>query len=170
MDPCHLGLSDNADKLSIANVNTSLSSGNLSKSAKERIKSQYETSTVTIYHLKPNGMINEDIDPEIYDLSKDQFKIGPNQERQEASHPHGCFYVPNLDCFLVPDLGADKLRLISKKKTLPCEAGAGPRHAVVNSEGKFLIHAVFPTTRQAGGSHVLADLASLPPSQRTSRM
>jgi len=138
MDPCHLGISSNADKLSIANVNTSLSSsGNLSESAKERIKTQYDTSTVTTYTLSPDGMVREDIEPQIYDLSKEEFKIGPVQERQEAAHPHGCFWVPALDCFLVPDLGADKVRLIGKDKTLPCEKGAGPRHAVVHSDGKL---------------------------------
>lgn len=144
MDPCHLGISPEGDKLAIANVNTSLSylriaRGNVSESAEnERLKIQYDSSTVTIYTLNQDGMVNEDIKPEIHDISKqEEFKTGPNEERQEAAHPHGCFFVPSLNCFLVPDLGADKLRLIGTERTLSCEAGAGPRHAVINSKSKF---------------------------------
>lgn len=137
MDPCHLGISTKADKLAIANVNTSLSSFFISATAEERLKMQYDSSTVTIYSLLRDGMVDEDREPEIHDLSKLDFNTGPHPERQEAAHPHGCFYVPSLECFLVPDLGADKLRLIGKDRTLPCETGAGPRHAVVNSQSGF---------------------------------
>jgi 6-phosphogluconolactonase (cycloisomerase 2 family) len=137
MDPCHLGVSPQGDSLAIANVNTSLSSATLSESAKERIIRQYDTSTVTIYKLDQDGMVDENVKPEIIDLSKEPFKTGPNAERQEAAHPHGCFYVPMLETYLVPDLGADKLRLIDKGKTLPCKAGAGPRHAVIHPQGRF---------------------------------
>lgn len=137
LDPCHLGISAKADKLAIANVNTSLSSAFISASAEERVKMQYDSSTVTIYSLLQDGMVDEDKEPQVHDLSKLEFASGPNEERQEAPHPHGCFYVPNLECFLAPDLGADKLRLIGKDRTFPCEAGAGPRHAVINSQGRF---------------------------------
>lgn len=139
MDPCHLGISSQADKLAIANVNTSSPFLRLSNKAEHN--TQYDSSTVTIYTLnKEDGMVNEDIEPEIYDLSRDEnFKPGPNSERQEAPHPHGCFYVPKMQSFLVPDLGADRLRLIGKgkKESLPCNAGAGPRHAVINDKGGF---------------------------------
>jgi len=149
MDPCHLGLSSNADKLAIANVNTSFFPL-LSDEAKERFLSssvpQYDSSTVTIYTLNTkSGMVDEDMPPTIHDLAKleaGSFEVGPHKARQEAPHPHGCFYVDSLDGFLVPDLGSDKLRLFGAEddksgRSLPCKRGAGPRHSVINPKGRY---------------------------------
>jgi 6-phosphogluconolactonase (cycloisomerase 2 family) len=63
---------------------------------------------------------------------------GPNPDRQEAPHPHQAIVHPNGNFVLVPDLGADLVRVFSvdkntKKLTevdpLVAAPGSGPRHA-----------------------------------------
>lgn len=62
---------------------------------------------------------------------------GPNPARQDAPHPHHAFTDPTGDFLLVPDLGADMIRIYSIEKTsgklTECPAaqpppGTGPRH------------------------------------------
>lgn len=64
---------------------------------------------------------------------------GPNHDRQEASHPHGCTLDPSGKFVLVPDLGMDVVHVfrpdLSTGKLTECpplraNAGSGPRHAV----------------------------------------
>lgn len=64
---------------------------------------------------------------------------GPNPSRQEAPHPHHAFVDPTGDFLLVPDLGADFIRInkIDKRsgKLIECGSGkptpgTGPRHGV----------------------------------------
>lgn len=62
---------------------------------------------------------------------------GANPSRQDAPHPHHAFVDPTGDHLLVPDLGADMIRIYSIDKTsgklTECpgakpSAGTGPRH------------------------------------------
>lgn len=62
---------------------------------------------------------------------------GANPNRQDAPHPHHAFVDPTGDFLLVPDLGADIIRIYSVDKTsgklTECPgakppAGTGPRH------------------------------------------
>ena len=62
---------------------------------------------------------------------------GPNQERQDVSHPHMIVTTPDNRFAVVPDLGTDKVYLyaldadagaLSLSKTLDLPPGAGPRH------------------------------------------
>jgi 6-phosphogluconolactonase (cycloisomerase 2 family) len=64
-------------------------------------------------------------------------KPGPNSGRQEAPHPHHAFVDPTGDFLLVPDLGADLIRINkidkSSGKLTECGSGkpvpgTGPRH------------------------------------------
>ncbi|KAG7008189.1 3-carboxy-cis,cis-mucoante lactonizing enzyme [Physcia stellaris] len=64
-------------------------------------------------------------------------KPGPNAARQAASHPHQVLVDPTGQYLLVPDLGADLVRVfhidpntfqITQKPSIPVEAGSGPRH------------------------------------------
>lgn len=64
-------------------------------------------------------------------------KPGPNPERQEAPHPHQVIVDPSAQYFVVPDLGADLLRIfcidaqtlrIDPRKPFELPPGSGPRH------------------------------------------
>jgi 6-phosphogluconolactonase (cycloisomerase 2 family) len=63
---------------------------------------------------------------------------GPDPSRQEAPHPHQALLDPTGAFILVPDLGADFLRIYSVNKNtgfltscanVTVAAGSGPRHA-----------------------------------------
>ena len=85
----------------------------------------------------------------IYDIGRDALlgqsrhistvhdATGPSADRQDASHPHGCFYLPASGDWLVPDLGCDKLRIVGKEgqSALSSHPGAGPRHVAMHSNG-----------------------------------
>ena len=68
---------------------------------------------------------------------------GPNAERQEAPHLHQAVLDPTGSFIVVPDLGADLVRVFSAGvdatveplEPLAVEPGSGPRH-VVFTEGK----------------------------------
>jgi len=78
-------------------------------------------------------------------LTADFDGSGPNRDRQEASHPHQAVIDAARDRLLVPDLGADRIRVLSLAG-LPAElthddsddialhAGAGPRHLVISGD------------------------------------
>ena len=62
---------------------------------------------------------------------------GPNQVRQDVSHPHMIVTTPDNRFAVVPDLGTDKIYLyaldagagkLRRAQTLDLPAGAGPRH------------------------------------------
>ncbi|KAH0563313.1 hypothetical protein GP486_002119 [Trichoglossum hirsutum] len=63
---------------------------------------------------------------------------GPNPDRQEAPHPHQAIVHPSGNFILVPDLGADLVRVfrvdknskdITEVDPLKAAPGSGPRHA-----------------------------------------
>ncbi|KAL4879032.1 Lactonase, 7-bladed beta-propeller-domain-containing protein [Aspergillus karnatakaensis] len=63
----------------------------------------------------------------------------PDPSRQDAPHPHGVVVDPTGQFLLVPDLGADLIRIfhihpvtghLTAQESLVIPAGSGPRHAV----------------------------------------
>jgi 6-phosphogluconolactonase (cycloisomerase 2 family) len=69
---------------------------------------------------------------------------GPNEQRQEASHPHEVYV--HGDEILIPDLGADKIWRLLKgpsgwevKGAIDYPAGAGPRHILIHGELRELV-------------------------------
>lgn len=63
---------------------------------------------------------------------------GPNADRQDAPHPHEALLDPTGQYLLVPDLGADLVRVfaidaatlkLTAKEPLKAAPGSGPRHA-----------------------------------------
>lgn len=68
---------------------------------------------------------------------------GPDPSRQDASHPHQAVLDPTGSFILVPDLGADLVRVfavgdgvsVEMLEPLAVEPGSGPRHLVF-VEGK----------------------------------
>ncbi|KAK5952475.1 hypothetical protein OHC33_006518 [Knufia fluminis] len=92
----------------------------------------YTGSAVSSWHLNGGGnfSFNQNIP-----FTLDQ--PGPAAERQEAPHEHEAIVDPTGRYILVPDLGADLVRVFSYDHTLKLqeldplrvEAGDGPRHA-----------------------------------------
>lgn len=67
---------------------------------------------------------------------------GPDRERQDGPHPHQAVVDHARDRLLVPDLGADRLRVLPltgvpdafvhrDEDDIPVHPGAGPRHLVI---------------------------------------
>lgn len=70
---------------------------------------------------------------------------GPNPERQEAPHPHSAYVSADGRTLLVPDLGADLVRLfeidrdalrIEEAEGIRMPPGSGPRHMAFHPSGR----------------------------------
>jgi len=73
---------------------------------------------------------------------------GPNEERQEAAHPHSIQPGPDNEYAYVPDLGDDRVvgyeldlddgKLVaSDAATVELAAGSGPRHMAFDHDGEY---------------------------------
>lgn len=78
-------------------------------------------------------------------LAVDFAGSGPNSERQSAPHPHQVVVDAARDRLLVPDLGADRIRVLALAELpaslehvdaddIAVHAGAGPRHLVISGD------------------------------------
>jgi len=122
-DPCHLSFDKTGKYLFVAN---------------------YSSGTVAVFPMLADGRLGEHTA-----LVKDQGATGPNKERQEAPHAHWIGVTPgNLFAF-VADLGLDEVLMYrfdaNKGSLVPhepavamLEAGAGPRHIAIHSNGRFV--------------------------------
>ncbi|KAF2872080.1 6-phosphogluconolactonase [Massariosphaeria phaeospora] len=91
----------------------------------------YQSSQVTTFKLPlSNGQ-------PLQTLKYTMAAPGPNRGRQDAPHPHHVFVDPTGDFLLVPDLGADIIRIYQIEKTsgqlkecpgATTPPGTGPRH------------------------------------------
>ncbi|CAI7670920.1 unnamed protein product [Penicillium bialowiezense] len=93
----------------------------------------YETSTVTTYSVDPIRGHFQQLQTFTYNMSAP----GPNASRQDSPHPHGVTVDPTGRFVLVPDLGADLVRIFHINQVTgylepidPYVAapGSGPRH------------------------------------------
>src|SRR5712664_2492499 len=122
-DPCHLSFDKTGKYLLVAN---------------------YSSGTIAVFPILADGRLGEHTA-----LVKDQGATGPNKERQEAPHAHWIGVRPgNLFAF-VADLGLDEVLMYrfdaNKGSLVPhepafatLEAGAGPRHIAIHSNGRFV--------------------------------
>ncbi|KAI0538455.1 putative isomerase YbhE [Xylaria digitata] len=92
----------------------------------------YAGSGVNVVSLAPEGGV-ELVQNETFTLDKP----GPNPERQDVPHPHQAILDPTARFILVPDLGADLVRVyqadannlkLTPIAPLKVTPGAGPRH------------------------------------------
>ncbi|KAF7590656.1 hypothetical protein BBP40_002547 [Aspergillus hancockii] len=99
------------------------------------VVAHYSGSTVTSYSLEPTAGTFTHLQTFTYKLD------GPGAvpDRQEAPHPHGVAIDPTGQFVLVPDLGADYVRvyhinpstgLLEEQEPLVASPGSGPRHGV----------------------------------------
>jgi 6-phosphogluconolactonase len=70
---------------------------------------------------------------------------GPNQQRQEAPHPHAVTFDPAGRYIATADLGIDKVEIfelqdgkLAKVSEAAMEPGAGPRHVAFHPDGTLL--------------------------------
>jgi 6-phosphogluconolactonase (cycloisomerase 2 family) len=69
-------------------------------------------------------------------------KKKPNEERQDASHPHQVYEAANGTLY-VPDLGSDRIWVVERegaeglaiKGYLQAPEGSGPRHCQISDDG-----------------------------------
>ncbi|CAK1359246.1 hypothetical protein CB0940_05484 [Cercospora beticola] len=106
--------------------------GNPSASERGLVLAHYSGSAVTTYKVSSTG--NVTLNEEFF------FTIpspGPDPDRQDAPHPHEAFVDPTGQYILLPDLGADLVRIFSfdvetlkltELDPLEAEPGSGPRH------------------------------------------
>ncbi|MBD5782088.1 lactonase family protein [Pelagicoccus sp. NFK12] len=103
----------------------------------------YNSSYAITYPVREDGGLGEYSDIQKYEGS------GPNEKRQECSHPHSVFTSPDNRFALVSDLGTDTVHVYENDtlnhklvpsafghiKTAP---GAGPRHLAFHPSGRFV--------------------------------
>ncbi|KAL5363681.1 Lactonase, 7-bladed beta-propeller-domain-containing protein [Aspergillus floccosus] len=98
-----------------------------------------------VAHYSGSAVTTYSVDPVSGHFSQSQSFIftmpapGPVSERQDAPHPHGVVVDPSGQFILVPDLGADLVRIfricpttgyLEEQQPLVVAQGSGPRHAV----------------------------------------
>lgn len=115
---------------------------NVHRSGKWVVNTNYTEASVTAYSVNADGSLNPAA--QLF-----EYKEGSNVviDRQAAAHTHSCVFSPNYEQVIVPDLGADKLRMyhFDAKATQPltelagnaAPAGNGPRHFSFHPNQKF---------------------------------
>ncbi|KAF8243750.1 putative isomerase YbhE [Wilcoxina mikolae CBS 423.85] len=124
----------------------------------------YGGSGVSLYKSTPGGTLTW-----VRDWTYTLSTPGANPDRQEAPHPHQALFDPTGEFVVVPDLGADLLRVFScDGEELPgitVPPGTGPRHgAFFPAKGKaefyYLVGelsntvSVFSVSYGGGGIHL----------------
>nr|OQO18177.1 hypothetical protein B0A51_14124 [Rachicladosporium sp. CCFEE 5018] len=96
------------------------------------VLSEYDPSTISTYKLPLTSSSTA-----LQKIKFTQSKSGPVSSRQNAPHPHSAITGPMGNYLVVPDLGADLLRIFSINTTTgnlttcptaSANAGDGPRH------------------------------------------
>lgn len=116
-DPCHLAFTESGEIAFAAN---------------------YSGHRVTVHPLAPDASADVVLEAEFSGS-------GPNAERQTGSHPHQAVLDHDRDRLLVPDLGADRVRVVGlgrlpaaletdEAADIVIHPGAGPRHLVISGD------------------------------------
>lgn len=101
----------------------------------------YSGGNINVYPFLKDGSIGEQTD------SVRHKGEGPNEERQDAPHPHSVFQVPESNNFLVSDLGTDMIFVyeldpangkLATKQIVPTTPGSGPRHLAFHPAKPFV--------------------------------
>lgn len=102
----------------------------LNKAGTRMVGAAYGNGTVDVWNVENGGL-------KLMKTIKSDDKLGPNEARQSAAHPHQVLLDPTGRYFTVNDLGTDSILIIDSKKdafkkleSARVDAGCGPRHAV----------------------------------------
>ncbi|GJC77930.1 putative 6-phosphogluconolactonase ARB_02015 [Colletotrichum liriopes] len=110
--------------------------------------------SAVIYGDKGQGLAVAQYPAALTAVKSETFKMsapGPNPSRQDAPHPHEVFLDPKGQFVLVPDLGADLVRVfavdganLAAVDSLTAAPGSGPRHVefLVTPEGKTYLYLI----------------------------
>jgi 6-phosphogluconolactonase (cycloisomerase 2 family) len=113
------------------------------QSGKWLVNGNYTEGSVSVYPLKPNGAI----DSMRQNVHYAEGSI--NKNRQDRSHIHATVFSPQHDHLILPDLGADKIRVyrfdsagteplhVSSPSLIHTTPGSGPRHFTFHPNGKW---------------------------------
>jgi len=123
LNPVHLCMTKDADHLIVAN---------------------YATGTVSALPVSTDGALAKP--PCTLTLPGTP---GPHRVEQHGSHPHQVLRLPDTNCFVVPDKGADRVWTVDFDSTVGdwrreslhehrVSEGAGPRHAALHPDGSML--------------------------------
>jgi 6-phosphogluconolactonase len=140
------GMDNRTGKLTFLNRQTSGGGGAchlvVDKTGKFLLVANYGTGSTASFPLKSDGSLGNLI-------SKIQFEgSGPNQRRQKGPHAHAVVLSPDNRFLFVPDLGADRVRILrfdssngSLTPNTPADVavkpGVGPRHFTFSPNGRF---------------------------------
>jgi 6-phosphogluconolactonase (cycloisomerase 2 family) len=112
--------------------------------AKWLVNANYESGSLSVFPILPDGSIGERVQ-----LLALEGASGIISERQQSPHPHAAVFTPDGRYLVVPDLGADSLRIFrfdAQATDAPLQTtafgvattpGSGPRHFVFHPNGKF---------------------------------
>ncbi|SDG96743.1 6-phosphogluconolactonase [Planococcus glaciei] len=139
----HLDLPDKR----LAEVNRQSSGGDhpahvcIDASGKWVLSVNYSGGNVNVYPFLEDGSIGGQTD------SVRHKGEGPNEERQDAPHPHSVFQLLDNNHFLVSDLGTDMIFVyelnpangkLATKQIVPTTPGSGPRHLAFHPAKPFI--------------------------------
>lgn len=101
----------------------------------------YTEGNLSVYKISINGVLSEVVQTFQFEGSSIV------SSRQEKSHPHAAVFSPDEKFVIVPDLGADKIRIfkfspdqtkpLTEHKIISCIPGSGPRHFTFHSNGIY---------------------------------
>ncbi|MFC5704220.1 lactonase family protein [Cohnella faecalis] len=116
--PCHLSLAPEEDWLAVSN---------------------YNGASVTLFMITPDSRPS----PAVIRLC--HTGSGPNEQRQEAPHPHAAVFSPDGNYMFVPDLGLDRVMVYARgpeanewsgHEAISMAPGDGPRHFAFHPSGR----------------------------------
>lgn len=111
----------------------------LDRTGKMLFSAQYGGGSVSVYRLAADGSIEARTQ-----VIEHEGKLGPNEKRQDASHPHWTGVSPDNRFLLVPDLGLDQVVIyeidhaaatMKKHGAGILPPGSGPRHLKFSKDG-----------------------------------
>jgi len=108
------------------------------KLGKNLVVSNYTSGTLSVFPIMENGALGDAFQSiQLHGSGKDRL-------RQEVSHAHFFAFDKNTDGGFACDLGGDSVifysfnEKLSLKSVFISDAGAGPRHGVFHSNGKYI--------------------------------